>query len=181
MAYSPDTITIDGIAFEPYISAEEIQSRVEAMAHELCEKYRDHDLMLISVLRGAFIFTADFYRNFELNVPVSFLRASSYDGLVSTGNVQFSGIDVNDIVGKDILILEDIVDTGNTLSALCPRLLEHGASSVGICSLLLKPDELKHELPDLTVGFEIPSRFVVGYGLDYNEKGRNLSGIYIRN
>ena len=180
MAYSPDRITIDGIAFEPYISDEEIQTRVEALAHELCEKYRDHDLMLISVLRGAFIFTADFYRNFEMDVPISFLKASSYDGLESSGQVEFSGIDEKDIVGKDILILEDIVDTGNTLSALCPRLLELGAVSVGICSLLLKPDELKHELPDLSVGFEIPSRFVVGYGLDYNEKGRNLAGIYIR-
>lgn len=180
MAYNPSEIEIDGIVFEPFLSEADVQQRVREMAIDLAGDYRPDKLVLLSVLKGAFIFTADFYRHFPLDVPINFIRASSYAGMVSSGKVIFQGLDDLSVHGKEVLVLEDIVDSGNTLAALVPRLSEKGATGVRICTLLFKPEELKRELPPIVAGFEIPSEFVVGYGLDYNELGRNLSGIYRR-
>ena len=178
MAYSPDEIQLDGITFDLFLSEKEIMARVEQVAAEMAASYREESLVLVSILKGAFIFTADFYRNLPLDVPISFIRAQSYEGMRSTGKVEFSGLDDISVEGKQVLVLEDIVDTGNTLSALAPQLKDMGAAGIRICTLLFKPDVLKHELPPITACFEIPPDFVVGYGLDYNQLGRNLAGIY---
>jgi len=180
MAYNPAEIELGGIVFEPFISETEVRERVRQMADELSAKYVPEELVLLSVLKGSFIFTADFYRDFPVDVPISFIRASSYEGMHSTGEVSFSGLDEISVRGRSVLILEDIVDSGNTLAALTPQLMDRGARDVHICTLLFKPTELKRELPVITAGFEIPSVFVVGYGRDNNELGRNLSGIYRR-
>jgi hypoxanthine phosphoribosyltransferase len=164
--------------FIPYISAEEINERVRELGKEISLAYKDEKPLLVSVLNGAFIFTADLIRTIDTLVEVTFISVASYEALKTTGKVrEILGLKEN-VFGRDILILEDIVDTGRTLEHLLEAFKDLGANSIKVATLLHKPDaQEKAEKPDF-VGFEIPNKFVVGYGLDYEGMGRELKDIY---
>lgn len=161
-------------------SQEEIDRRLEELAAEINRDYAGKEPMLISVLRGSFVFMADLTRKITLPCTVDFMAVSSYGkGTTSSGQVQITKDLSDDIEGKDILVVEDILDSGNTLSYLLKILENRRPASIRLCTLLDKPERrVKPVTVDYT-GFAIPDAFVVGYGLDYAEKYRNLPYIGI--
>jgi len=165
--------------FRLMISPEELHERTVAMAKNISEDLAESDPLVLVVLNGAFIFAADLVREMSFDPEMQFAKLKSYDGLKSTGKVQMQlPYDDADIPGRHILIIEDIIESGLTLNAMCAKLNNNGAASVRLATLLLKPNCLKVKLEVDYIGFEIPDEFVIGYGLDYNQRGRTLQGIY---
>lgn len=174
-----EIVTLHDKDFEVYISQEQINSRIDELAEQLDKDYGDKMITMIGNLTGAFIIMADLCRHLKTAVDVKFVKYSSYAGMESTHVVKermgFGGMD---LTGRDVLIVEDIIDTGLTLDYLL-NLMEHkGAASVKVFSLLLKPDAVQKDVTVDYLGFEIPNEFVVGYGLDYDGMGRDLNAIY---
>lgn len=174
-----ENITINGLTFTPFISAETIRIAVLNIAKQIqCVYAPEDEILVLIVLKGSFIFAADLIRHLHLRCRIEMIRASSYgDGMQSSGEVHLT-IPPLDIKGKHILIIEDIIDSGRTLVALHNRLLQKQPASIHIAALLSKPIEHQYDLSKAFVGFEIPSLFVIGYGLDYQELGRELPDIY---
>ena len=175
------TITLQGLEFEPYITKQQIATQVKRVAAEINEDLDGDDAPLfICVLNGAFILAADLYR--EVNLPhsqITFVRFKSYDGMCSTGELrQLMGLQ-EDIEGKNVIVIEDIVDTGTTAAELINLLAEHNPKSIKLCTLLFKPNSIINQVMPDYVGFNIPSKFIIGYGLDLDGEARNLSDIYI--
>ncbi len=171
-------ITLHDKTFEIYLQESEIQDAVQKVAEQINKDYQDKKPIVLSILNGSFIFTADLVRFFNFPLTVEFVRYSSYEGTTSTGKItKILGLK-SDIKGKDILIVEDIIDTGYTLHNALKDLYAQEPASIKIASLLVKPKALKHDVPCDYVGFNIPNDFVVGYGLDYDEYGRDLPAIY---
>lgn len=165
--------------FVPLLTKEVIQERVCQLANELMEDYEDKDPLLVGILNGSFIFLSDLFKCLHIDCEVTFIRVSSYLNTSSTGEVkQILGLKEN-LKDRHVIIVEDIVDSGLTLSQVKNQLLEKEPASLKIVTLLNKPEAMKVSLPLDYVGFEIKNEFVVGYGLDYDEKGRNLEGIYV--
>ena len=163
-----------GIA-RPLISREEITARTAEMAAEITRDYLDRELVMVGVLKGAFVFLADLARQVELPVEIDFVAVSSYGADTESSGVVKIVKDLDlDIEGKDVLLVEDIVDTGLTLKYLTGMLRERGPSSVEVCALLNKPDARKVDIEVRYCGFDVPPLFVVGYGLDYAERYRQL-------
>ncbi len=161
-------------------SEEELDRRVSEIAAEINWDYAGKEPMLISVLRGSFVFMADLIRKIEVPCTVDFMSVSSYGrGTTSSGQVQITKDLSDDIEGKDIIVVEDILDSGNTLSYLLQLLQARKPASMKLCTLLDKPDRRVKEVHVDYTGFTIPDEFVVGYGLDYAEKYRNLPYIGI--
>jgi hypoxanthine phosphoribosyltransferase len=161
-------------------SAQELADRTRIMAQEISRDYAGKEPLLISVLRGSFIFMADLVRQITLPCTVDFMAVSSYGkSTVSSGAVQITKDLSEDIVGKDLIIVEDILDSGNTLHYLMKTLTARNPASIRLCTLLDKPDRRKVPVHVDYRGFEIPDEFVVGYGLDYAERYRNLPYIGI--
>lgn len=172
------SLRIHDFLFEPFLSAEQIKSRVKQLAEQLNTQYAGTHPVFLPILNGSFIFAADLIRAVDFECEVSFVKLASYEGLKSTGEVSTRlGIDA-ELKGRPVIIIEDIVDTGNTLSQFIPVLQKFEPQSIEIVSLLRKPTELKHQLEVKYVGFDIPSKFVIGYGLDYDGLGRGLPGVY---
>jgi len=172
------TIRIHDKTFEIYLSEAAIQERVKNIADSINEEYRDKKPLFIAILNGSFMFAADLFKYLTINSEISFIKLASYRGMKSTGNVITSiGLDA-DLFGKDVIIIEDIVDTGKTLYNFLPKLNDHHPSSLKIAALLHKPEATRFPLHLDYVGFSIPDKFVVGYGLDYDGLGRNLKEIY---
>jgi hypoxanthine phosphoribosyltransferase len=161
---------------ETLFSAEQIKARVAELGKQITAEYADKDLVLIGVLKGSCIFMADLMREIDLNLSIDFMAVSSYkDGTVSTGDVEILKDLTNPIRGKDVIVCEDIVDTGLTLFRLMEILGSRGANSLRIATLLDKPEpRIKKELKIDYCGFQIPNKFVVGYGLDAANRYRNL-------
>ncbi|NND34795.1 MAG: hypoxanthine phosphoribosyltransferase [Saprospiraceae bacterium] len=173
-----ELITLNDKTFEIYLTEAEIQARVKALADRINVDYKGRKPIVLCILNGSFIFTADLVRHFNFPLTVEFVRYSSYRGTESTGRVtKILGMK-SEIAGKDVLIVEDIIDTGYTLSNAVKELMRQHPASVKIASLLLKPEALKHDVACNYIGFSIPNKFVVGYGLDYDELGRDLPSIY---
>ena len=161
-------------------SEAELDRRVSEIAAEINRDYAGKEPMLISVLRGSFVFMADLIRKIEVPCTVDFMSVSSYGrGTTSSGQVQITKDLSDDIEGKDIIVVEDILDSGNTLSYLLQLLQARKPASMKLCTLLDKPDRRVKEVHVDYTGFTIPDEFVVGYGLDYAEKYRNLPYIGI--
>ncbi|MEZ4984580.1 MAG: hypoxanthine phosphoribosyltransferase [Saprospiraceae bacterium] len=172
-------ITLKDLSFTPYLSEEQIRQRVQEMGQELKELYADRTPLFLVMLNGAFLFGSDLVRAFKGDAEISFVRARSYAGTASTHQVEMVvGPSAAEIQGRHIIIVEDIVDSGLTMSHFLPLLQSHQPASIFLATLLLKPDMLVNEIPIDMVGFEIPPKFVVGYGLDYDGLGRNLDCIY---
>lgn len=164
--------------FEEYLTAADLQQIVREMAVRINADYKDKDVLVIGILNGAFLFLADLVRQLEFDPEISFVKYASYEGTSTTGTVRdLIGID-EDLDGRHLLIVEDIVDTGNTLAHLMEQLKGKNAASVDIATLFLKPEAFRAEIPLAYVGKEISNLFVVGYGMDYNGRGRNLTGLY---
>ena len=163
-----------------FFSEEDLKKRVAEIAAEINRDYAGKEPMLISVLRGSFVFMADLIRKIEVPCTVDFMAVSSYcRGTTSSGQVQITKDLSDDIEGKDIIVVEDILDSGNTLSYLLQLLQARKPASMKLCTLLDKPDRRVKEVHVDYTGFTIPDEFVVGYGLDYAEKYRNLPYIGI--
>ncbi|MFV0351670.1 MAG: hypoxanthine phosphoribosyltransferase [Oscillospiraceae bacterium] len=157
------------------ISAEAIEKRVLELGAEVCRDYKDKDLLMISVLKGSFMFMADLVRAIDIHVEVDFMAVSSYgSGTKSSGVVKIlKDIDI-ELAGKDLLIVEDILDSGLTLSYLTEMLSGRNPASIRIMTLLDKPSRRQVDVVPDYRGFEVPDEFIVGYGLDYQEHYRNL-------
>ncbi len=158
------------------LTEQQIRERIEEMAQELMEEYGDKEPVFVGVLKGVVVFYSDFIRAFKGHCQLDFMWVSSYSGTESTGNMLVRQDVTADLTGRHVVILEDIYDTGNSLSFVYNHILSKKPASLKICTLLDKPSRRK---PGVTlkadyVGYEIPNAFVVGYGLDYNEKYRNL-------
>lgn len=166
---------MDTFIKEILLSEEEIQKRVKELGQEISFDYQNKNLMVVGILKGAVIFMADLVKNIKLPITMDFMAVSSYgSSTISTGEVRIiKDLDFS-VEGKDILIVEDIIDTGLTLNYLTDNLRKRGASSVKICTLLDKAERRTVGVPVDYLGFEIPDEFVVGYGLDYAEQYRNL-------
>lgn len=160
---------------EIILSQEEIEERVIQLGKEISEDYKDKDLLVIGILKGATIFMSELIRNIELPITIDFMAVTSYgNSSISTGEVKIiKDLDFS-VENKHILIVEDIIDTGYTLNYLSDNLKKRGALSVGVCTLLDKVERRLVGVPVDYLGFEIPDEFVVGYGLDYAEQYRNL-------
>ncbi|MCB9202800.1 MAG: hypoxanthine phosphoribosyltransferase [Flavobacteriales bacterium] len=171
-------IVIHDKTFIPLIKNEEIQKAVSKIALTINEQYKNETPIFVGVLSGVFMFFSDFLKNYPGKCEVSFLKLSSYDGTQSTGNVT-TELDIStDITNRHVIILEDIVDTGNTLEKLYQLLKNKPVKSLKVASLFLKPDVFKKDFQIDYVGICIPNKFVVGYGLDYNGLGRNYTNLY---
>lgn len=162
---------------EVLIDEARLQARVRELGQEITRDYADRDLVLLCLLKGGIFFTSDLSRAIGLPITLEFVRARSYTGTASTGEVHLSWIDGLDISGRDVLIVEDIVDTGLTLVEIWKALEARRPSSLEICTLLYKEKQLAHPFPIRYIGFAIEDRFVVGYGLDLDERFRNLAYI----
>jgi hypoxanthine phosphoribosyltransferase len=160
---------------ETVVEAEELQRRVAELGEEISRDYEGRDLFMMGVLKGAVFFVADLMRQIEAQCELDFMAVASYGSLTdSSGVVRILKDLDSSIEGKDVLIVEDIVDSGLTLNYLLRNLRARGPRSLEVCALLVKPGRRKIDLPIRYVGFEIPNRFVVGYGLDLDQRFRNL-------
>ena len=165
---------------EILFTPEALAQRVKELADQITQDYAGKSPLIVGTLRGSFVFMADLVRQINLPLTVDFLSASSYgSGTESSGQVKLKLDLADDISGRDVLIIEDIVDSGNTLSKLLPELQKRGPASLKVCALLDKPERRRVELQADYIGFTIPDEFVVGYGLDYAEHYRNLPDVCI--
>lgn len=174
-------ITVRDKDFRVYISADDIHREVKNVADKLTTDYKDSTPYFLGVLNGSFMFTSDLLKEYTNPCEIGFIKAKSYEGMESTGKVTFTGMESIDIEGRDVIIVEDIVDTGNTLKALHEFLGNYKPKSLKICTLLFKREAYKHNLPIDYVCFETENKFLLGYGLDYDGLGRNLPEVYILN
>lgn len=175
-------LALDNKLFEIYLSEDEIQARIRMLSNEINEYYDDiynEPVHIIVMMNGAFLFAADIVRQLDFPLHMYFVKASSYEGVKSKGNVDFQLPDDLDITNKNVLVLEDIVDTGKTFQVFLKEIIKDKPKDLKICSLLVK-----HKNQDIVekidfAGFMIEDPFVIGYGMDYNGKARDLKDIYM--
>jgi len=166
---------VDGIFGKPIVTQEDMQTRIRELGRQITADYAQKDLVLIGVLKGAFAFYADLARAIRLPLRVDFLVVSTYAGKTkAAGKVKVLTELTEDIAGRDVLVVEDIVDSGHTVQHLRKTLGAKNPKSIKVCALLNKPDRRAVEVVVDYVGFNIPDKFVIGYGLDYQQKYRNL-------
>ncbi|MCU7548666.1 hypoxanthine phosphoribosyltransferase [Chitinophagaceae bacterium LB-8] len=171
-------VTVHDKTFCTYLTEKDIQARIVQMAEAINKDYQGKKPLFIGILNGAFMFASDLFKHLTIEAEITFIKLASYKGMKSTGNVVTSiGLD-HDLYGRDVVIIEDIIDTGKTLHKFLPQLDHQQPASLKIAVLLHKPEALQHPLNIDYVGFSIPNKFVVGFGLDYNGLGRNLKEIY---
>lgn len=177
------SITLHDKVFVPYISNEEIEKAIDRLAQELQAAHAKDEQapILLCVLNGAIMFTAELMKRLDFPCELMSIKLSSYEGTQSQGIVRETlGLEA-DITGRNVIICEDIVDTGNTIAYLQKLLKEKGAAKVEVCTMLLKPEVYKQDFRLDYVGMEIPARFIVGFGLDYDQLGRNTKDIFVLN
>ena len=164
--------------FRPFLSAEMLNERIKELATQINKDYIGKNPIFIGILNGSFMFASDLYKNITVPSTISFIKLVSYKGTTSTGTVITAiGLE-EDLTDKDVILIEDIVDTGKTMKEFVATLHKQSPASIQICTLLHKPEALQHPLDLKYVGFEIPNKFVVGYGLDYDGFGRNSQEIF---
>ncbi|MDQ6755830.1 MAG: hypoxanthine phosphoribosyltransferase [Bacteroidota bacterium] len=173
-----ELITVHDKQFKPFISAQQIEEQIKRVASEINRDYAGRKPLFIAILNGAFMFAADLFKEIDIETEICFIKLASYKGIKSSGQVITAiGLDV-DLVGREIIILEDIVDTGNTLTKFLPQINHHHPASLKIAALLHKPDAMVHPIKIDYLGFTVPNKFLLGYGLDYDGLGRNIKEIY---
>ena len=164
--------------FKPYLSAEEIQVRIKAVADQINKDYEGKRPIFLAILNGSFMFASDLFKYVTIEAEICFIKLASYKGTKSTGNVITSiGLD-EPLNERHVIIIEDIVDTGNTLNKFLPQLFVQQPASLTIAALLQKPEALEHPIEINYLGFSVPNKFLLGFGLDYDGLGRNLAEIY---
>ncbi|MBQ9426487.1 MAG: hypoxanthine phosphoribosyltransferase [Paludibacteraceae bacterium] len=172
-------IEVQGMTFEETLTPDMIADAVQRLAGEINRDFAGQEPLFICVLNGAFMFAADLFRKITLHTDITFVRLKSYTGTSSSGEVREIVNLYEDIRGRDVIVIEDIVDTGNSMHHFLQGLQEAGAKSAVVCSFLFKPDAL--QCPDAKpkyVGFEIPKQFIIGYGLDLDDFERNRDAVY---
>ncbi len=171
-------IIVHGKKFVPYLSKEAIEQKCFEMGAQISNDYKDEKPLFIAILNGSFIFASDLFRHVNIEAEISFIKLASYKGTTSTGNVVTAiGLDER-IKGRHVIIVEDILDTGRTLYQFLPELYNQNPKSLKIATLLTKPTARLFDIQPDYVGFEIPDKFVLGYGLDFDGLGRNIPSIY---
>ena len=171
-------IQVNGKNFQPYLTAEEINKQIQRIGSELNRDYAGVRPLFIAILNGSFMFASDLFKELTMDAEICFIKLASYKGTRSSGHVITSiGLDES-LKDRHVVILEDIVDTGKTLSEFLPQLADQQPASLKIAALLHKPDALVHPLTIDYLGFEVPNKFLLGYGLDFDGLGRNLKEIY---
>lgn len=171
-------IQLHDLKFTPYILRTEIMSRIQELAIQINDDYENKKPIFISVLNGSFMFTSDLIKQIDVQSEIKFIQVSSYDGLSSTGKIN-GNLDFGKwLADRHIVFLEDIVDTGNTMSHLIEKVKEYDPASVEIATLFFKRNCLEYQIDLKYVGFEIQDEFIVGYGLDYDGLGRNYQDVY---
>lgn len=171
-------IKVHDKSFETWLSEKVIQQRVEELAAAINKDYAGKRPLFIAILNGSFMFASDLFKYLDIDAELCFIKLASYKGMKSSGNVVTSiGLE-DDLFGRDVIIVEDIVDTGKTLHDFLPKLMHQQPNSLKIASLLHKSEATEFPISLDYVGFDIPNKFVVGYGLDYDGLGRNLKEIY---
>ena len=171
-------IKVHDKSFETYLSEETILQRVKEIAAAISKDYAGRRPLFIAILNGSYMFAADLFKQLTIEAELCFIKLASYRGLKSSGNVVTSiGLE-DDLFGKEVIIVEDIVDTGKTLHNFLPKLQHQQPKSLKIATLLHKSEATEYPLDLHYIGFDIPNKFVVGYGLDYDGLGRNLKEIY---
>lgn len=164
--------------FRVSIPEEEILKAIESMAAKMNDDLKGKDVIFLGILNGCFLFASDLFKSIDIPCQITFLKLASYQGTSSTGNVKrLIGIN-EDIENKTVIILEDIIDTGNTLESIIKQLKGYEPAEIKVATLLYKPEAYKKDIDIDYVGIEIPNDFIVGYGLDYDGYGRNLRDIY---
>ncbi len=172
------SIQLHDKSFDTYLSEQEIQAKIKDIAEQLNQDYKNKRPLFIAILNGSFMFAADLFKHLTIDAEVCFIKLASYKGVKSSGNVITAiGLD-QDVFEREVVIVEDIVDTGKTLHQFLPKLEHQQPKSLKIAALLHKPEATQFPLRIDYVGFRIPNKFVVGYGLDYDGLGRNLKEIY---
>jgi hypoxanthine phosphoribosyltransferase len=173
-----NTIQVHDKSFIGFLSHEEILTRIEEIGNQINADYKGKNPLFIAILNGSFMFASDLFKSLHIEAEICFIKLASYKGIKSTGQVTTSiGLDVS-LKDRDVILIEDIVDTGKTLHEFLPQLFNQNPSSIRIASLLHKPDALLFPIKVDYLGFEVPNKFLVGYGLDYDGLGRNLKDIY---
>lgn len=173
------TVEINGRLFKPLIESSEISRKVSELGEYITQDYQDKDLVIIGILKGGFIFLADLIRHIETNAEIDFIRVSSYKDSMKPGALEV----IHDISARlkdrDVLLVEDLIDTGATLDFIRDKIISKEPSSLKICTLVKKNKASQIKIDIDYVGFEIEDEFIVGYGTDYAEQGRNLADIYV--
>lgn len=170
-------VKLHDLEFEPYLDQKKIQESVKEVAERIYLDYTTKTPIFLGILNGAFMFLSDLMKYYEGDCEISFTKLASYEGTSSTGKIS-TLLGAGNLKDRHVIVVEDIVDTGNTLEHIVEVLEQEGVASYKIASLFLKPEAYKKSLPIDYVGLEIPNKFIVGYGLDYNGLGRNISEIY---
>lgn len=173
-------VEIENIVFEKIIDSSQLKEIVDSCAKQINKDYKDKNLVFVVVLNGAFVFASDLLRQFSSPCETYFIKVSSYQGMQSTNQVQISGLPSKVLEGKDVVIIEDIVDSGLTMQKLLEHLQKEKVSSLEVCTLFFKPGNFKGNYNIKYIGKSIENDFIVGYGLDFNDKGRNLNSVYQR-
>lgn len=171
-------ITVKDKQFQPYLSVEEIDKAVTKVANQINEEFKGQKVLFIAILNGSFMFASDLLKKVNVECEISFVKIASYSGTKSTGKVKkLIGL-MQSLEDRNVIIVEDIIDTGNTLDKLLPTLIAEDPKNLKLCTLLFKPEAFKADFDIHYIGKEIPNKFILGYGLDYDELGRNLEEIY---
>ena len=171
-------VTLGDKAFEEYLDAQKLATRIQTLAQQIDEDYRSKYPLFLIVLKGAFLFGSELFKHFTGQAEIEFIKAKSYHGTERSSDISFQLPNTEVLGGRHIIIVEDIVDSGNTLKRLTPLIQAAQPKSIALASLLSKPEVHQNSIKIDYCGFEIPNDFVVGFGLDYNELGRNLGAIY---
>lgn len=172
-------ISYNGLNFVPYIENQRITERIAELGKQITDEFKGKRPVVLCVLNGAFPFAADLFRQIDTDAEIAFIRLSSYSGTESTGKVrQLMGLTV-DITDRPVIVVEDIVDTGHTITNLLAQLRENKPSEIKVATLLFKPEALVHDVKPDYVGFEIPKKFIIGFGLDLDGLARNLNDIWV--
>lgn len=174
------SVTVNNLIFDEYLSKQEIATIVAQVAQRINADYAGRKPLFVCVLNGAFMYASDLFKHITLPAGITFVRLKSYEGTSTTGKVDMLIPLQTSVKNRDVIIIEDIIDTGLTMHGFIQHLKDEGAKSVEITSFLFKPDSLQY--PDATpkyIGKSIPTLFVLGYGLDFDEKGRNLDTLYV--
>ena len=174
------SVEVNGLVFDEYLSVDKIAEVVDNVAERINRDYAGRAPLFICVLNGAFMYASDLFKRITLPCEITFVRLKSYEGTTTTGDVKILTPLTVDIKDRDVIVIEDIVDTGLTMHGFIHQLQEMGANSVELTSFLFKPEALKYaDATPKYAGLEIPTKFVLGYGLDFDERGRNLPALYV--
>src|SRR4030095_1903146 len=171
-------IRVHDKSFEPYLTAGQIETAIQNLADQINRDYAGKKPLFIAILNGSFMFASDLFKKLSIESEICFIKLASYRGTKSSGHVISAiGLDI-DLIHRHVIIIEDIVDTGKTLDQFLPQLHYQQPASLKICALLHKPEAMVYPIKIDYLGFTIPNKFVVGYGLDYDGLGRNIPEIY---